>query len=102
MPRTIAVCTQKGGVGKTTTVANLAAAWGSRGRRVLAVDFDPQFALARRFGVDPSKRSTIADVLEAMILRRDTPGLGEAMVAEAPRLLTSSQPIDAWLTSRPH
>ena len=48
--RTIAVCTQKGGVGKTTTVANLAAAWGSRGQRVLAVDFDPQFALTRRFG----------------------------------------------------
>ena len=43
--RTIAVCTQKGGVGKTTTVANLAAAWGSRGRHVLAIDFDPQFAL---------------------------------------------------------
>ena len=59
MARTIAVCTQKGGVGKTTTVANLAAAWGSQGRRILAVDFDPQFALTRRFGVDPSERSTI-------------------------------------------
>jgi chromosome partitioning protein len=51
--RTIAVCTQKGGVGKTTTVANVAAAWGSRSRRVLAIDFDPQFALTRRFGIDP-------------------------------------------------
>jgi len=36
--RTIGVCTQKGGVGKTTTVANLAAAWGAGGRRVLAID----------------------------------------------------------------
>jgi chromosome partitioning protein len=67
--RTIAVCTQKGGVGKTTTVANLAAAWGSQGRRVLAVDFDPQFALTRRFGIDPSERGTIVDVLEGMILK---------------------------------
>ena len=67
--RTIAVCTQKGGVGKTTTVANLAAAWGSRGRHVLAVDFDPQFALTRRFGIDPSDRLTIADVLESQLIR---------------------------------
>lgn len=47
--------TQKGGVGKTTTVANLAAAWGARGRPVLAIDFGPQFALTRRFGIDPSE-----------------------------------------------
>jgi chromosome partitioning protein len=62
MARTIAVCTQKGGVGKTTTVANLACAWGQRGARVLAVDFDPQFALTRRFGVSPAGRPTICDV----------------------------------------
>lgn len=62
MARMIAVCTQKGGVGKTTTVANLACAWGQRGARVLAVDFDPQFALTRRFGVSPAGRPTICDV----------------------------------------
>src|SRR4051794_30655033 len=62
MARTIAICTQKGGVGKTTTVANLACAWGQRGARVLAVDFDPQFALTRRFGVSPADRRTICDV----------------------------------------
>lgn len=88
MSRTIAVCTQKGGVGKTTTVANLAAAWGSRGRRVLVVDFDPQFALTRRFGVDPSQRTTIADVLEGMILKdRAAPGVGEALVTQAAPLV---------------
>jgi len=69
MTRKIAICTQKGGVGKTTTVANLAAAWGARGRRVLALDFDPQFALTRRFGIDPSEHVTIAGVLEAMIFK---------------------------------
>lgn len=83
MTRTIAVCTQKGGVGKTTTVANLASAWGSQGKRVLAVDFDPQFALTRRFGIDPSQRLTIVDVLEGMILKdRTAPGVGEVTAAE--------------------
>ena len=54
VPRVIAISSQKGGIGKTTTAANLAVAWGSLGRRVLAVDLDPQFALTRRFGVAPT------------------------------------------------
>jgi chromosome partitioning protein len=76
------------GVGKTTTVANLAAAWGSQGRRILAVDFDPQFALTRRFGIDPSERSTIVDVLEGMILKAKTaPDVGDVVVGEATPLV---------------
>jgi chromosome partitioning protein len=81
MTRKIAICTQKGGVGKTTAVANLAAAWGARGRRVLTLDFDPQFALTRRFGIDPSEHATIAGVLEAMILKAPEPTLTQATVA---------------------
>jgi len=50
-----AVIAQKGGVAKTTTVANLAAAWGAAGRRVLAIDADPQFDLTRAFGRAPSQ-----------------------------------------------
>jgi chromosome partitioning protein len=46
----LAVCSSKGGVGKTTTAANLAAALARRGR-VLAVDVDPQDSLGRAFGV---------------------------------------------------
>ncbi len=69
----IAICTQKGGVGKTTTTANLAAAWGSQGHAVLAIDFDPQFALTRRFGIDPSRTHTVYDVLEAAVLRDAAP-----------------------------
>ncbi len=53
MGRVIAIANQKGGVGKTTTVVNLATALAKFGHRVVAIDLDAQGALTVNFGFDP-------------------------------------------------
>ncbi|MDF1479026.1 ParA family protein [Leifsonia sp. H3M29-4] len=80
--RVIALCNQKGGVGKTTSTINLGAALAEYGRRVLAVDFDPQGALSAGLGVPTHDVPTIYDLLLGTvanpadaIVHTATPGL---------------------------
>lgn len=63
MAQTIAVLSQKGGTGKTTSVRTLSDAFTRAGLKVLAVDLDPQGNLSDYFDCDPDASPTIAEVL---------------------------------------
>ena len=93
-PKIIAVANQKGGVGKTTTAINLAAALVDEGMTVLIVDLDPQGNASTGLGIDPDKRiHTTYDLLLEdaalgdVIQRTDVDGL---LIAPATTDLSSA------------
>ena len=76
--RTISVVNEKGGVGKTVTVVNLAAALSLRGKKVLVVDMDPQLNSTKGLGIVPE-----ADIPSAYdLIKIDNPVPADAVVTE--------------------
>jgi chromosome partitioning protein len=87
--RTIAMINQKGGVGKTTTVANLGKALTERRQPVCLIDMDPQAHLTLHFGIEPTvDQASLYDVLTADV------SLAEAAVTPTTGLTVIPSSID--------
>lgn len=71
--RIIAVANQKGGVGKTTSAINIAAAMQEKGLRVLLLDFDPQSSLSKYLGYVRDNNPVISDYLFAYAMGNSLP-----------------------------
>ena len=109
MSKVVALANQKGGVGKTTSTINLAYALAQKGKRTLAIDFDPQGSLTIYFGYNPDEledaertmySALMGDRLMESLIIGDNPGLIPASISLANtepelivRIMQSSQKV---------
>jgi chromosome partitioning protein len=96
----ISFANHKGGVGKTTSVVNIASVWGETGRRVLVVDLDPQGSASLHFGVRSSGREFLQAMERTVALPvLSTVARGVDLVPCGPALSAAAQKFSGFLAA---